>query len=575
MLSAWNNEYHHRNNHLELRLKKLGLRLNRWWIYYRYSGNPNKDPYMLTSRPKNIPLISLRTEEYGGFLSNKEFVGQKWDEFWRAPAANLQKADIQRIPFNKNYKKIQRLPLRELKYNERPRYVNKFNNVKQFDIFHDDNTESGKENLGIKKPKKNLSKKPTSNTVKKQKSKKSVQEPLRLVNEQVLEDYGSLDSFERELIASTNCTLARGNILLPFGENKHEPKEIATPVYSDYQSVVKEDKANEQENVESKTNMSFNFGSFKPNPQLNIVESAGMYEIDLNKEFDCESFYPNNHIKRAMTNKPNYYALGFDGDRIAVQNEIKGVGLKGWISNKIRPETRSTFDNRLTLDSHPVRTNLPQRLPLIQHPEFFDRNKLQSKESKHSNRDHKYINDYREYQVKNYIRSAKLKRERRKESRKRPLSRKKNDTEKEKAITVLKRIKDNTREKLRDTLVSVPLIQNNELGKDLVEHIEKRSKKHSSKSGFHNWRLFNGHRYTREVPDQNDSEDTNLTERKRNKAATLKQISHFEAIKIPKVVKIVSPPERDGPDKENWPEGDVCEYVDEYDIIADYEDLSD
>ncbi|GAV28154.1 hypothetical protein PMKS-001623 [Pichia membranifaciens] len=572
MLSAWNNEYHHRNHHLELRLKKLGLRLNRWWIYYRYSGNPNKDPYMLTSRPRNIPLISLRTEEYSEFLSNKEYVGQRWDDFWRAPGAVSQKVDYQRVSYDKNHRKMQRVPLRELKYNERPRNVKPIN-VKNFDIYHDDNNVIGKENLGIREVEKTPPKKLSLNTIK-QKGKKSVQKPLQLVNEQVLEDDGLLDSFERELIASTNCTLSRGNLFLPFGDNKHELKDISTPVHSNYQCEIKEDRADEQNKTGNKTTISFNFDSFKHNPQINIIESARMDEIDLDKEFDYESFYPNEHIKRVVTNKLNYDALGFDGDRIAVQNKIKGLGLKGRISNKIRPESRSTFDNRLTLDSHPVRYNFPQRLPLIQRPEFFDRSKLQSKESKYSNKNHEYVNDYRQYQVKNYIRSAKLKREKRKDSRKRTLSKKKNDTEKDRAITVLKRIKDNTREKLWDTLVSVPVIQNNELGKDFVEHIEKRSKKHLSKSGFHNWRIFNGHRYARDV-DQHHVDEANHTERKQNEVAKLRQFSNFEAIKIPKVVKIVSPPEGEGENKENWPEGDACEYVEEYDIIADYEDLSD
>ena len=526
---------------------------------------------MLTSRPRNIPLISLRTEEYSGFLSNKEYVGQKWGDFWRAPGANSQKFDYQGTPYDKNHRKVQRVPLRELKYNERPRNVNKPNNVKKFDIYHDDRNEIDKENLEVRDAEKNPSKKLSSNTIEKQKGKKSVQKPLRLVNEQVLEDDGSLDSFEKELIASTNCTLSRCNIFSPFRENKHEPKDIATPVYSNYQCEIKEDRADEQKNAGNKTTIFLNFDSFKPNAQINVIESAGMDEIDLNKEFDYESFYSNEHIKRAVTNKLNYDTLGFDGDKIAVQHKIKGLGLKGRISNKIRPESRSTFENRLALDSYPVRNNLPQRLPLIQRPEFFDRSKLQSKESKYSNKNHEHVNDYREYRVKNYIRSAKLKPEKRKESRKRPFSKKKNDTEKDRAITVLKRIKDNTREKLRDTLVSVPVLQNNELGKDFVEHIEKRSKKHLSKSGFHNWRIFNGHRYARDVPDQNHVDDT---DHKQNEVATLRQLN-FEAIKIPKVVKLVSPPEGEGENKENWPEGDACEYVEEYDIIADYEDLSD
>lgn len=573
MLNAWNNEYHHRNNHLELRLKKLAIKLNRWWIYYRYSGNPNKDPYILTSRPKNIPLISLRTEEYGGLLSNKEFVGQKWEEFWRAPEADLYNVNFQQKSFVPNTKKTKRLPLRELNINEIPQKIHSPNrNMPKFKIYHDENI-AQKEKPVLPKNKIALSKKKTLKTLKSKKSKRNMRKPLQVVYQQELDDNGSLDSFERELIESSNQSLSGTRMLLPFGENKQELRELVTPVYSDYESERDELARQEEEKKETLTFL--NFDSVAPNPQLNVVQSAGVNEIDLDRDFGSESFYPKSLIRKVIAKKPNYYALGLDGDQIATQNQIKYSGMKGWISNKVRPETRSTFDNRLTLNSYPVRNQVQQRLPLIQRPEFFDRNQLQSKESRFNNKNTSYINEYREYQVKNYVRSTKVRREKRKESRKRPLSRKRNDTEKERAITVLKRIKDNTKEKLWDTLVSVPGIQNNESAKDLIENIEKRNKKHSLRSGFHNWRLFNGHRYTRDVPSLHHVEDANPEQEKHSKVATLRQISNYEAMKIPKAVTIVSPSEGNVQDKENWPENYITDYVDEYDIIADYEDLSD
>lgn len=129
MSYTWKNQ-HHKYNHLEIKLRRFVVKLNRWWIFFRYSGNPNDDPYMFTSRPKQVPLISLRTEEYSILLINDEFFGKQNNKFRRIPSEyNLDK---------KNFiNKFKRQGFKELikKDHENNRLKLDYTDEVEFDIF--------------------------------------------------------------------------------------------------------------------------------------------------------------------------------------------------------------------------------------------------------------------------------------------------------------------------------------------------------------------------------------------------------------------------------------------------------
>lgn len=72
--------------HIQNKLRRFGIKLNRWWIYYWYTGNPEDDPTLLTSRPRNTPLISLRNDEYCRYISQNVFVQVRGNNFWKSPS---------------------------------------------------------------------------------------------------------------------------------------------------------------------------------------------------------------------------------------------------------------------------------------------------------------------------------------------------------------------------------------------------------------------------------------------------------------------------------------------------------
>lgn len=483
MINQWNDRSNCRNHRLDIRLRRAKLKLNRWWIYYRYNGDPNNDPFLLTSRPKNIPLISLRTDEYGGFLKNKEYVGKQWKELYDYAEFNGNKK-FERQVNNGN----ERIPLKQLigPVSNNEIYKQKLNN---------NNTSSKKSDIKIYQDMNNQ----ISKTLKKKK-RKNTKEFNFLKFE---EDNNSLESFERELLESANLTFTKAKMLFPFGENKQTPHELKTPDFEDYDKV--EVKSNKDKSVKI-SNFDDLMKTLRQNDKIFVVESAGLDldNINLDKEFDHNSFhdnYNNNNynydLANAINNKPNYQALGFDGDRIAVHKKMKSNGIKGWISNNLRPESKSTFNNKLTLNSNPIYNyNIPikkfSKLPLIQRPEFFDRNQLVSRDSNYcSNIPNKQefsgINELREYQVKNYVRPNKIKREIRKEHNKRPISRSRLSTRDESVdnlILVIDKLRNNFKNKVYEELTNVmPKSVNN-------NHEEKKVQE----TNMHKWRLFNGYK---------------------------------------------------------------------------------
>lgn len=67
MLSSLNFEIT-KDQYLELPFKKANVRFHSWWNLH-YFGNPNRNPRIIATRLKNLPLISLRSKEYYHFLS--------------------------------------------------------------------------------------------------------------------------------------------------------------------------------------------------------------------------------------------------------------------------------------------------------------------------------------------------------------------------------------------------------------------------------------------------------------------------------------------------------------------------
>lgn len=576
MLSAWNSEYHNRHNKLDLKLKKIGLKLNRWWIFYKYTGNPDKDPLILTSRPKNIPLVSLRTDEYGNVLTNQEYIGHKWEQFWQNP--KLQKGSASKFNSLQN----KRIPLGELK--PESGYNNRLYPLKAHNEFTILNNVTTKANIS-KLPKKTLN--PVNirkkDSTRRKRRKKTVTKPLHMVNQTSLADCGSLDSLERNLLESANLTFERSRKLLPFGGYKKSLNEAQTPPFMDFNAKVdmtksKISKRNHPPIQEQKSNENIPTFSNKgetglyefidENGHLDFIDNDDIDLIDMDYEFYYPSIYRSKYLKRAISNKTNYNALGFDADHITVHNDINATGVKGWIANKVRPETRSTFDNRMTLDSNPIR-NCYQNpdMPLIQRPEFFDQG--QKIHNKQLINNPKLRQSCRENQVKNYVRSDKVKRERRKEikreTKNQPIPRRVVAVSQDEVISMWQKIKDNTKDIIWERIGALPKAQDQEL-QERINHLDKTIKKPLDKNYLPIWKIFNGHWHSK-----NNSVHQNEGE---NLESTPEQIvRENKNKKVSKVVKIVSPPEDEIKGRANWELNSDDAYYDDYDIIAEYEDL--
>lgn len=376
MLQAWENQCH-RRKHMDIKLRRLRIRLNRWWTFYRYSGNPNDDPYVLTTRPKNVPLISLRNDEYGDILTGQKYINNQWNDFWNNPSAyttqefnkfqNQQQKQHQKK--HRQKRKFQRQPLRQLEpirqyqnivkpsINSVPIVDDK--NAKRdlnFKIYEDD-TDNDKENKTDKK------------TIKKaKKSEKRIKRIFSIVSEKS-NGGDSLDDFEKDLLASMITIYDRPELQTCLSQrNNLETSSTYSKTFDE------DDELNTSVNVlEDNTS------------KIEIVGKSCINEISMDNEFDDNSINSNNILDAILTNdkKPNHDVSAFENDRIVLQKQIKQSGLRGWIANRLRPESRAKFSNTSPVNTE--QTPSPSRhgilLPSIQHADFFCGSNLVSRDS--------------------------------------------------------------------------------------------------------------------------------------------------------------------------------------------------
>ena len=526
MLSAWENHYHRNDHRFEIRFRRAFLKLNRWWIFYRYNGNPNNNPLLLTSRPKNLPLISLRSEEFSEFISKNDYVNKKWDQFWQPiPSIDYQ--------INEDVKKSKRQPLREINLKNQPkRRKQKNGNRETFKIYED--------------PK--IVQRNNDNN-----------DNISVVNNFTMESNGSLDSFEKHLLESVNLTYSRVGYLLPFAESKKSINGLKTPNYYDtycQRGQGNGDNDDQQDNhMRDQENQSISLDEPFENKKIQVINSNNFTnDINLNNVFendrnddDDDIFNNMEFTKKNIKRKTKYKALGFDGDRIAIQKQMTSHGLRGWISNKVRPETRSTFDNnnnnnRVTLNSNPIggqliRTQRFTNIPLIQRPEFFNRNLLVSRNSQISSNEMERL---REYQVKNYVRPDKINREKRREISKRLINSR--NSEQERVVSIFKKLKNNTKKMIQYN----PSENNN--------NVKKPS--HDDEPRKHNWNIFSSFMSKRKPVIE---ETANLGDYNNNNNNTSNQRGTKRVTIFTSKLHAVNEPES----------GEVFE--DEYDIFASYD----
>lgn len=341
MLSAWENRRPF-NAAFNSRIHRIKLRVNRWIIYSCGSGDPNKNPFILTSRLRNVPFISLRNEEYIDFLPNQDFVGEQWDKKWEHPEKLVKerRAPLGEVNKNGNHRARNNMPV-SLNQN--------------FHIFNDH--ETNKEN--------------NNETVVRRKQIDNQYIPsFQILDEK---DFCLLDSFEKQLIASASLS-ERENIPL-FWQEKKLGKN-STPLI--YVSTKKKELPIKLK--ESYTEL-FKFDTDEKR-KIDIIDGSKI-NLTLEPEFDQTNFHST--MKRAVKNyetETKFQILKFDGDCGAWQKDIRNSKLKGWIENTANPETKNTFNSRLTLNSYPVPSkNKNELLPLIQRADFFSRSNLASRES--------------------------------------------------------------------------------------------------------------------------------------------------------------------------------------------------
>lgn len=554
MLGSFNDIYQKRNNHLEIRLKKLRIKLARWWIYFRYSGNPNYNPYILTSRPKNIPFISLRTEEYGKVLINQEYVKNQWVDFWRQDNDSSYKHNKNQLISSAEFKKNPAHDIKSKDHLKKKRLYGK----NEFEIYSDPKLKEA----SSQKPKQ-------AKLVKPKRKKKNNEKRISLVTKDALDESGTLSSFENDLLECSAFTTNRKK-LLPFGAYNTPVRKIVTPTYFEYESSVKEEHEAQLKNRNCPISC---VNKEEKSPILTIVDPDAIHDINLENEFNHESFYNNkktsSYLTRVISNKPNYKVSGFDGDKIAIHNKNENHAVRNWTVKSIKSGPKNTFDNRLTLDSDPL-GNYSRKYLAIQNPEFFDHNL-----SNFKTLERQKIDNYKEVQVKNYIRPKKVRREKHKKKYKRPISKIITDSTQDDVIAVFRKIKSNTKEKILDTFAFIPQTQNHHPESKSIDITENAKNIDLSKTGFYRWKNFNNHnkKYNLNKPELGKSREkvsdnyvSSEDEVPYNKAQAEKTYN-----KLSKIVTFISPKENETyNDKENCdPEIDL--FYDEFGIIADYE----
>lgn len=482
MLSAWEHQYRRRNSHLEVKARRALVKLNRWWIFYKYSGNPERNTYILTSRPNNIPLISLRNEEYDCILSNKEYVDQKWNKFWDQ---RIQP----NIEMNSPPKQLQaeRRPLREISYLGGKNSSKKEPNFSTNKVYSDLDKE-------------NCSRFPRNIThgMGSMRMNGGSKTSIHILNDGSWSDGGSLESFERNLLESVRGTYTRAAMMLPFSQSRQSQRVVKTPVYDT--------------SVPSYSQLSRPYIYNEPELQSKLQMIPLEEGNNRNNALKSVSFENNRLIERTT----KFRALGFDGDRIAVQNQIKLSGLRGWVTNNIiRPETRSTFGNRMTLDSNPVGQS--NEIPLIQRSDFFTQGRPVSKQFHSIATNQLGTEKLREQQVKQYIRPKK--RKRMSKSKKIAIDSRDTTNTRDIALSLLSKLKSNAKQLLKSSVTES--VANGE---------------YVSRPGSHllTWRIFNGSRDSKKLPLGRDFSSS-------YRALTLQTLMKLESKKGKKTVTIATP----------------------------------
>lgn len=210
---------------LDLKVRKAKVQIHKWWNNYHYNGNPNDNILILTSRPKNIPFISLRNDEYGDVIENMKYITSENISFSGRKYNSNKGKHYQPPTFKaKNKKIVARYP-NNIKKAQKQRFrVNKkltssvittndpiinYENFNRVPIYHD---------LSIKK-----------NTV--PKSKLQIVNNLQFFND----DYNSLYELEMDLIEDANdSVIDLKKTKMPFGNPKSKPSRIVTPQFENY-----------------------------------------------------------------------------------------------------------------------------------------------------------------------------------------------------------------------------------------------------------------------------------------------------------------------------------------------------
>lgn len=210
-------------NHLDLRIRRAKVQIHKWWNNHHYNGNPNDNVMILTSRPKNAPFISLRNDEYGGFLENMGYLSNENDPFkGKKSKYNSKKTQYQQplsfkvkdkksiAQYPNDIKKVKIINTKTFKKSISPPTnmvpVIKYENLNRAFIYHDKSIRTNK----------------------------IIKNRIQMVNK-FIDDYDSLYELELELLENVYDSireLRRG--ALPFGQPKTNPQHIESPPFKSY-----------------------------------------------------------------------------------------------------------------------------------------------------------------------------------------------------------------------------------------------------------------------------------------------------------------------------------------------------
>lgn len=441
MLNTWDKQYYHRASQLEIKFRKALLKLSRWWIYYKYSGDPNNDPCMLTSRPKNIPLISLRTDEYSEFLQKKEFVTQKWREFWNNGET---KHEFSHNPYNYKIKNtsglekanLQRFPLKD---------IDTAGNNKEnltFNIYHD-HISKGSQNCKFQMVNTTDYKK-----IKNTNDKKRIRIPLEspACYSYFLDDKYSGNKSGLSFEETPNCLI-----------------DMNSKIF------YKNDSVQEKEALKLDSNDFFN-GSFK----LDGVEYAYLNEINMSDELS-HTGYCGFTIKRTEKKRPGFKPLKLDNE----ENKNNTTKLKS--TRQMCDLKYMDLSKQLKLNLFPINNNENCELPLMRRSENLDHTRIISKNSRFNNfyPPTDKITPFQKYQIKKHAKAKRIKRIFKKGNRKIIMP---TDLagKKQAALFRLQKLKDKAKRKVGDLSVFVFETEINK-GYDILIETLGRSEKNNSK----------------------------------------------------------------------------------------------